>query len=45
MKNIRLTTYYSHRIALENLKQKTWIFFILARILCFLANLVDHYLR
>ncbi len=44
MKNNR-TNYYIHRRDLEKLKQKTWTLCVLARVLFFLVNLVDHYLR
>ncbi|MGK5088556.1 hypothetical protein WDW86_13440 [Bdellovibrionota bacterium FG-2] len=44
MKNNRKTC-YAHRIRLEKLKQKTWLFSVFARVLFFLVNLVDHYLR
>jgi hypothetical protein len=37
--------YYLYRIRLENLKQKTWRLVVLARVLCFLANLIAYYLR
>lgn len=37
--------YYSLRIKLEKLKQKTWLLVILARILIFLVNLAYDYLR
>ncbi len=43
--NNNSTSYYKYRIALEKLKQKTWILFIFSRVLFFLVNLVDHYLR
>jgi len=37
--------YYSYRIQLEKLKQKTWLLVVLAKLLFFLANLVTSYLR
>jgi hypothetical protein len=37
--------YYTYRIKLEKLKQKTWTLKILARILFMLVTLVLHYLR
>jgi hypothetical protein len=39
------TRYYSYRIRLEKLKQKTWYLIVLARLLLFLALVIAHYLR
>jgi hypothetical protein len=37
--------YYTRRINLEKMKQKTWFLVVLARFLFFLAILASHYLR
>jgi hypothetical protein len=37
--------YYSYRIRLEKLKQKTWFLVVLARILFFLVMLFTHSTR
>jgi hypothetical protein len=39
------TNYYSYRIKLEKLKQKTWWLIVLSRLLVFLGLLVTCYLR
>ncbi len=36
--------YYSDRIRLEKLKQKTWYLIVLAKFLVFLAELVSRYM-
>jgi hypothetical protein len=43
--NSNVTRYYSYRIRLEKLKQKTWTLIVIARLLFFLAILVVHYLK
>ncbi len=49
MKNNRINTYYYHRWKLEKLKQKelqkSQRLMVLARVLFFLVNIADHYLR
>lgn len=36
------SSYYSYRIRLEKLKQKTWFLVVLARLLFFLAAIVTY---
>ncbi len=44
MKN-NLTRYYSYRIRLEKLKQRTWVLIMLARLLGFFLILASYYLQ
>jgi hypothetical protein len=41
----KTSRYYSYRIRLEKLKQKTWVLIVFSRVLFFLALLVNCYLR
>ncbi len=43
--NTKYYSYYSFRIKLEKLKQKTWLLIVLAKALVFLVNLIYWYLR
>jgi hypothetical protein len=36
--------YYSYRIRLEKLKQKTWRLVVMARLILLLIIVIDHYL-
>ena len=43
--NGKQASYYSYRIRLEKLKQKTWLLVILAKILVFLVIIATYCLR